>query len=179
MTLDEVWIKLDKAKQSREGFKVENSRLKNSMVKLRNERGCLQIATALLSGSLRTNSLQLVDLSLQQGIATELITGIFFLRQQIVDLVDILRTEVGGNDENIRAESRRGRRKEPISGVLRFRCAVVVVLAANRFSLHAHYASRYLKIGKNATGFRSDYFMAVKCKDARKTQFHGKCSTKT
>ena len=172
LTLDEVWMKLDKTKQSREELKVDNTKLKDSMIKLRNERGCLQMATFLLAGSLRTSSHQLADLSLQQAISNKLIKEVVYLKQQVADLVNILRTEIDGNDGNLRPKSKLINKR--ISGVLRFRRAVVVVLAANRFYNHANYASQYVKIGNRSSGIKSDHLLAVICTDKNSCQFKGK-----
>ena len=171
MTLDEVWVKLDKTKQSREELKSENTRLKGVVSNIKNEQGCLHLAGVLLSASLRTNSVQLTNLSLQQLLSNRLAKDFVYLKRQVIDLVDILRTEIGENDGNLRPKSMQFGKKMPL--VLRFRRAVIVVLAANRFYHHASYAPQYISIGKCLFGIKSEHLLAISCKDQKSFQFKG------
>ena len=181
MTLDEVWVKLDKTKQSREELKSENRKMQDVLSKLKDERGCLQLAGILLSGLVRTLSVQLSDLSLQQMLSNKVIKDSVYLKQQIIDLVDILRTEIGESHGNIRPKSMHIREKMPL--LLRFRRAVVVVLAANRFYHHASYAVRYINVGRCFSGLKCEHLIAISCKDQGSIRFRGKgtvfslCST--
>ena len=171
MTLDEVWVKLDKTKQSREELKSENTKLKDMLTKIKSERDCLNLAGILLSGSLQAKSVQVVNLSLQRLLSNKVMKDVVYLKQKTVELVNILRTEISENDGNLRPKSMHLGKRVPM--VLRFRRAVVVILAVNRFWHHAHYAAQCISIGKCFSNAERGDLLTIGRKDRKIVQFRG------
>eukprot|EP00794_Sanderia_malayensis_P009753 gene9753-10750_t len=146
MSLEEVWTKLTDAKQTKDDLEMEKLKLKESMHKLERDSRCLLVACALLCGALSSAACRVESLITEKRALVTSLRKTNELKEKITRLAYVLQLEMQGSSNNInvnnssskkslKSPTRDQRRRETLllPALLRFRKAVIAVLAVNRF----------------------------------------------
>ncbi|XP_065060091.1 coiled-coil domain-containing protein 171-like [Rhopilema esculentum] len=170
-TLNEISTKLDKTVRSKEEMELENSKLQKVLKAFAHEKGCLLLANALISGSFVYVVSQLYNSNVQKSLMEKMVKEAAYLKHQIIDLVEILRSEMDEANGNIRPKASTNQKKLP--GILKFRKGVIAILAINRFCHHAICARPYLKVGQSSSEMNNNFVILLSSKRRKGVKFKG------
>ena len=116
-----------------QGLEAECSQLQVAMTKLQTERDCLLAACALLSGAVYPLQARNTSLSTQRRILQRQLLTCTSLKQQLINLTSVLKL-----DESSHTVEDGDRKTDKPSLMLKFRSAVIAVMAANRLNSLTH-----------------------------------------